>query len=345
MTAWTGSSLRSAVLCAALLFSLSGVSLVLHAQTTDPRVVEFAPSPDHDRVVSGVAVVNRYALEFYLLNGLVVLQTIDLGKPNPGTDGIIRAQFSSLLGSWPVLGAVYQARVTAIGPGGSTASALSNQFSFAGTTPAPPPPAPPPPSPPPPAPPSPPPPAPCTYSLSQTSRTVPTAATSGGLTVTTGSSCTWSASSSSSWLTVSNGTNRTGTGAISYSVSANSSTAVRIATLTIAGAVFTLTQSGACGFSITPTSQSFNPPGGTASVAVTAAAGCSWTATRAGSWITITSGSSGTGNGTVRYRVSANSGASTRKGTLTIAGQPVTITQSASTAPDSPNGLRIVVVK
>ena len=103
MTAWTGSSLRSAALCAALLFSLSGVSLVLHAQTTDPRVVEFAPSPDHDRVVSGVAVVNRYELEFYLLNGLVVLQTIDLGKPNPGTDGIIRAEFSSLLGSWPVL--------------------------------------------------------------------------------------------------------------------------------------------------------------------------------------------------------------------------------------------------
>jgi hypothetical protein len=39
-------------------------------------------------------------------------------------------------------------------------------------------------------------------------------------------------------------------------------------------------------------------------------------------FITITSGSSGTGNGTVNYSVAANTGTTSRTGTMTIAGQP-----------------------
>jgi hypothetical protein len=45
------------------------------------------------------------------------------------------------------------------------------------------------------------------------------------------------------------------------------------------------------------------------------------------SWITITSGASGTGNGTVSYSLSENTGAKKRTGTLTIAGQTYTVTQ------------------
>ena len=37
---------------------------------------------------------------------------------------------------------------------------------------------------------------------------------------------------------------------------------------------------------------------------MTAGAGCAWTATSNASWITINSGSSGTGNGSVGYTVS-----------------------------------------
>lgn len=48
------------------------------------------------------------------------------------------------------------------------------------------------------------------------------------------------------------------------------------------------------------------------------------------SWINITSGSSGTGNGTVNYTISANSGASQRTGTITVNGQVHTITQAGS---------------
>jgi hypothetical protein len=47
----------------------------------------------------------------------------------------------------------------------------------------------------------------------------------------------------------------------------------------------------------------------------------------------------------VRYRVPTNTGSSSRTGTLTVAGQPVIITQSAATAPNSPAGLRILSVR
>jgi hypothetical protein len=58
---------------------------------------------------------------------------------------------------------------------------------------------------------------------------------------------------------------------------------------------------------------------------------CSWTAASNDSWITITSGSSGSGNGTVGYSVAANNGFS-RTGTITIGGQTFIITQASANA-------------
>ncbi len=89
-----------------------------------------------------------------------------------------------------------------------------------------------------------------------------------------------------------------------------------------------------CTFSIAPTSESFPASGGTGSLALMAPDGCMWTASSNDSWITITSGESGSGNGTVEYSVAANPGASSRTGTMTIAGQTFTVTQ-AGTAPVS----------
>ena len=62
---------------------------------------------------------------------------------------------------------------------------------------------------------------------------------------------------------------------------------------------------------------------------VTAVGGsCSWTAASNAAWITVTSGATGNGNGSVAFAVAANLGAS-RTGTLTIAGQAFTVTQAA----------------
>jgi hypothetical protein len=85
-----------------------------------------------------------------------------------------------------------------------------------------------------------------------------------------------------------------------------------------------------CSYSISPTSNSFTSSGGTGSVGVTAQSGCSWTASINSSWITITAGSSGSGNGTVSYSVSANMSTVSRSGTMTIAGKTFTINQSGA---------------
>ena len=77
---------------------------------------------------------------------------------------------------------------------------------------------------------------------------------------------------------------------------------------------------------------SFGSGGGTGSISVTAISGCAWTATSNSGFVTITSGASGTGNGTVSFSVAANSSSSARSGSLTVAGQTISITQAGAAA-------------
>src|SRR5271157_4367271 len=85
-----------------------------------------------------------------------------------------------------------------------------------------------------------------------------------------------------------------------------------------------------CTYSLSPSSASPGAAVGTGTVAVTAGTGCAWTATSNASWISVTAGASGTGNGAVSYSVAANTATSSRTGTLTIGGQTFTVTQAAS---------------
>ena len=112
-------------------------------------------------------------------------------------------------------------------------------------------------------------------------------------------------------------------------MTANTSTSARPGTLTIAGQTFNVTQAGVCNFTIAPTAQNVVAAGGAQTATVTTTSGCAWTAASNNtSWMTITSGSSGTGNGTVAYNVTANTSTSARPGTLTIAGQTLNVTQA-----------------
>jgi hypothetical protein len=86
---------------------------------------------------------------------------------------------------------------------------------------------------------------------------------------------------------------------------------------------------GTCSYSLSSKSASPSYIGGIGSVNVTSTSGCPWTATSNAGWITIISGASGTGNGTVTYSVSMNTAYTSRTGTLTIGGQTFTVTQAA----------------
>ncbi len=93
-----------------------------------------------------------------------------------------------------------------------------------------------------------------------------------------------------------------------------------------------VSQDGAavCVASVSPVSQSFEASGGSGTVGVIAPAGCSWSAVSNAGWITITSGASASGNGTVTYSVTPNASPTALTATLTVAGQGVTMSQEAS---------------
>jgi hypothetical protein len=168
----------------------------------------------------------------------------------------------------------------------------------------------------------------CTFAISPQSQAVPSSGGSGKVTVTAGDACAWTATSSDSWLTIVAGSSGTGNGEVQFSAAATAGPS-RSATLTIAGQTFTVIQGEGCAYSLSPQSYAVPPAGGTGTVNVTAGSACAWTATSGAPWLTITSGSSGSGTGSVNFSAAANTGPA-RSGTLTIAGIAFTVTQSDS---------------
>jgi hypothetical protein len=100
----------------------------------------------------------------------------------------------------------------------------------------------------------------------------------------------------------------------------------RRADLTIAGVTFRLRQYG-CSTSIKPTWYHAGRGRDDISIAVTAEDGCTWTAASTVSWVTVTEGRTGSGDGTVRLAVEPNSG-DDRAVTLNIAGHRFDLRQS-----------------
>jgi len=88
-------------------------------------------------------------------------------------------------------------------------------------------------------------------------------------------------------------------------------------------------QTVTCGATLNPTGATYTAAGGGGTFDVTTGAGCNWTAVSNDSWIHVTSGGGGAGNGTVGYSVDANTGGA-RTGTITASGQTFTVDQDAS---------------
>src|SRR6266700_2983140 len=102
--------------------------------------------------------------------------------------------------------------------------------------------------------------------------------------------------------------------------------------MTIAGRTFNVAQAGSCNATIGPTMRSFVSGGGTGTVYVRAPAGCNWTASSNSSWVTITSATSGSGDGSITYSVAVNGTGALRTASLSIAGELFTVTQDAGPA-------------
>jgi BACON domain-containing protein/all-beta uncharacterized protein len=277
-----------------------------YAQVLNPQRVEFDPSPDHNATLpDGTALVTGYQMELYRSGEAAAFQTLSLGKPGVDADGKVRVDFVSLISPPLPAGVVYEARVSAVGPGGVADSAPSNTFSFATS---------------------------CTFAISPTGFNAPASGASGTVTVTAATGCAWSTVGTASWITVTSGASGSGAGSVVFTVAPNTATSARTGSLTVGGQTFTVTQAGlACTYALTPASQSVPAAGGTTSFTVTAPAGCAWTATPTAAWITVAAGPSGSGNGTVTIMVAANSATNTRSGGVNVGGQVFVVSQAATT--------------
>jgi photosystem II stability/assembly factor-like uncharacterized protein len=176
----------------------------------------------------------------------------------------------------------------------------------------------------------------CTISVSPPSFNFPGVGGPGSLTITAPAGCGWNVADNVAWLNFTSATAGNGNGTVTFNVAANAG-AARSGTITVTGEVNTIpvpvNQDFDCNLNlgINPVSFIYPAAGGAGTVNVTGLAQCNWTATPSDSWIQITSGGSGSGNGMVGYSVSANGGAQ-RSGTITIGPRTFTVYQVGSCA-------------
>jgi trimeric autotransporter adhesin len=204
----------------------------------------------------------------------------------------------------------------------------------------------------------------CSYTLSDPSRSFGEAGGSGAFDVRASSTlCTWTSSSDSPWITLRSGASGKGTAAVEFGVEAATG-AARTGIITAAGLRYTVTQAAAapppsptptpppplppappqpplppppappppppsppaCSYRVDPIDLKVNEDGRLRKIDVKTADECAWTASSNADWMHIARGASGSGEGEVWILIEANRGEE-RVGTLTVAGQTVTITQ------------------
>jgi hypothetical protein len=174
----------------------------------------------------------------------------------------------------------------------------------------------------------------CSYSVSPATVAYPTAGGPGSIAVAAPAGRAWAAASQVPWMTITVGGSGAGSGVFGFSVASNPSVA-RTGSLSAGGQTVAITQAGTqpanCTFTVAPTSASFPAAGGAGAVTVTTSpAGCNWTARSEDSWIVITTGASGSGNGVVTYTVAPRTSGGSRNGRLTVAGRTVNISQAGA---------------
>jgi hypothetical protein len=147
----------------------------------------------------------------------------------------------------------------------------------------------------------------------------------GTIRVTTNRECQWTAQSDAQWVSLAAPTTGQGDGSIKFTVAPNGDPSTRAGTIKVEDQQLQISQEGKpCSFRLSSTLETVDAAGGERTVQVsTTSAQCHWTATASVPWITVASGSN---DGLVHFQVAPLAGPP-RTGTLTIAGQELTVQQ------------------
>ena len=173
----------------------------------------------------------------------------------------------------------------------------------------------------------------CTYTLSPSGRNHGYGATSNTIQVLAGTGCVWSVSNPTAWITIQSGSNGTSTGTVAYAVAANTTINGRTGLVTIAGQTFPVSQDGLpCNYSVSPATRNHGSAGisNNPSFTVSSLTGCAWSVTTTSSWIFFTGITNSSGTSAVTYAVAASRIPVSRTGTVAVADQLFTLTQSAA---------------
>lgn len=181
----------------------------------------------------------------------------------------------------------------------------------------------------------------CTYSVTPAEATFDFRAATASVRVSTQSGCAWTATESSGFVALTSASSGSGSATVTVRIDANPLSTPRSALVMIAGEPVTIEQGAAsltqpCAYRLSSTSASLAYAGGSGSVGVVTTGDCAWDVVSHTDWIHVTESSGPTGNGSVWFSVDANSGGA-RAGTLVIAGQAFTVSQSEPPSTGNPS--------
>jgi uncharacterized protein (TIGR03437 family) len=180
-----------------------------------------------------------------------------------------------------------------------------------------------------------------TCSLASAGQTAGISGATGSVAVTANS--TWDVIAVAPWITVTSAASGTGNGTVTFTAAANTG-AARSGSILIGGQTYTVHQNGVaagttagCSYLIqSSTTQTVTTAAGTGMIQIITGQNCAWTAASNASWLTIKSGSSGTGNGAISYAVTVNDTGVARSGSIVMAGQVVAVNQAGGAVAGTP---------
>ena len=172
----------------------------------------------------------------------------------------------------------------------------------------------------------------CAFTLSPSVQSFPITGGSGTFAINMPTGCAWTASTTSSFITIDSTANGTGNGSINFTVAPNFEGG-RAGSIDISNGVavrtFQVQQPSGCPFALNQTALNFGPSGGSGNVAVTAGNICNWQGTSNANWIQIMSAPQ-SGDGTLTISVQPNPSSNSRSGTVTVGARTFSVNQAGA---------------
>ena len=180
----------------------------------------------------------------------------------------------------------------------------------------------------------------CSYVLSPATLALDAGARIAAITLKVAAGCAWTAQSSAPWLGIAPASGN-GDGTLTLTAQANAGADARTGTIAVGGQTLQVAQAGAvvaapaCSYALATSALSLGAAAQNVSVALTASAGCAWTAASDVPWL-VPAPDHGSGSGTILLAAAANPATSARSGIVTIGGQALQVAQAGITQAVAP---------